>query len=121
MNTQIQELILKHCITLKNECKALGVAVRRISGEGDFTFDDLEEALQLAHRIKGSSGTIGYADISVAAEKLEFFLRDVAANEINLDAVGQDKTQAFFTEMEALVDMMTPEQSTLYNRTFTAG
>lgn len=121
MNTQIQEVILKHCLTLKNECKALGVVVRRISGEGNIVLDDLAEALQLAHRIKGSSGTIGYADISIAAEKLEFFLRDVAANKINLDTAGQDNILAFFAEMEILVDMMTPEQSTLYNRSFKAG
>lgn len=85
-------------------------------GGGDWQ-QALTGALELAHKIKGSSGTIGYAAISKVAEALEFHLRDLDAEDVYPGDAALQTADSLFAELNALLSDMKPEQSSLFNRT----
>ncbi|MEM8836701.1 MAG: Hpt domain-containing protein [Pseudomonadota bacterium] len=85
-------------------------------GGGDWQ-QALTDALELAHKIKGSSGTIGYTMISKVAEALEFHLRDLDEEDAYPEEAARERANSLFSELNALLSDMKPEQSSLFNRT----
>ena len=112
MNEEMIALIRKHCATLRAEF-----------AEADAHFRSLEVGAQpqqinmltaQAHKIKGSSGTLGFGEISRRAELYEHTLRSAESRSLG------EATMASLRHMHAqlgnIIASIAPEQSTLYQR-----
>ncbi len=70
---------------------------------------DLTELWAMTHKFKGSSGTIGFADLRAVAEKLHLRIKAAANEGEKLD----EESRRLSEEMRALIDDLRPEQSAL--------
>lgn len=111
MQDEIRALLKRHCTTLNHEFDELCAALPPVPSPRA----DLSQAIAVTHKIKGSSGSIGFADISASAAQLEQALKQAALTGRELGAVAMKN----LAELEALVRGATPEMSRLYNADFT--
>lgn len=75
---KLNQLLEKHCVTIKNNVELLGAYLKR-AREDDDPLQALNDAAALAHQLKGSSGTAGFHDICVAATALNGHLSELTA------------------------------------------
>ena len=115
MQEQLRELITKHCTTLANELAAMDACFKNISQPGAECIDAVKEGIEHAHKIKGSSGSIGFPEISAAAASLEFCFRDIAASNAAVSPAQQEKLVGCYGDLARLIGSVKPQQSTLYN------
>ncbi|NVK33633.1 MAG: Hpt domain-containing protein [Rhodobacteraceae bacterium] len=115
MKNQIQNLIIKHCSTIAREAEAIRLCLDCFDQDVTSATDMLENAIQHAHKIKGSSGSLGFPDISAAAACLERQFRIVHLSEEEMGLSERIQIQAYYAILEQLVSNATPEASTLYD------
>ncbi len=115
MEEQLRELIIKHCKTLEVELEAIRQCVKRLDDHAIPAIDTIKEGIEVTHKIKGSSGSIGFADISAASEILEHYFRSFPENIKTLDDKARQKLAHHFQTLEQLVTTITPENSSLFN------
>ncbi len=134
MREQLRALITRHCTTLAHEYEALTAclvrldAVEREVDGSDGSSSDLRvlmavrEGFELAHKIKGSSGSLGFAAISAAAGELENHLKAVERATVSVtdEEVGK-AIKAALGALGELIRDVAPEQSALYNVNFPEG
>lgn len=111
MRDEIINLVERHCETMRQEAADIAAL---IGNETCPSGDSHTKALAIAHKLKGSSGTIGFTEISHTAQTLEDALRDVVAGEPTpkgLAAViaANDALQQIIAETDV-------QDSTLYQR-----
>lgn len=71
MNTELQELVTRHCDTLRADAgRLVDEVIRR--GSARIAARDL---VRMAHTLKGSSGTFGFSALSDAARSIEAALK----------------------------------------------
>ncbi|MGP1396931.1 MAG: Hpt domain-containing protein [Inquilinaceae bacterium] len=121
MQDQVRALIERHCSTLKDEAAAVTAALSGWGATHAITPADLLDAVNHAHKIKGSSGSIGFGDVSAAAAALEQFLRDLNTQSAAPSAEDRAKANALNTRLQVLARDVKAEQSTLYHRRFPKG
>ncbi|WGH78439.1 Hpt domain-containing protein [Jannaschia ovalis] len=112
MNRQIIELVERHCDTLRVEFAAVEDAFAEL-GRGAET-GALDRLVAATHKIKGSSGTLGFAEISARAARYEHALRDAVA----AAPFGSDPHafRALHDGLARAVAEIHPAQSTLHAR-----
>ena len=111
---QMRILIETHCSTLRDEAAMVQDC---LDGLGDMSDDPrliVAEGVGYAHHIKGSSGTIGFGDISEIAKSLEHHLR--AMDQLDKPPTLEDIEVAreLSKKLSDAVATLKPEQSTLY-------
>ena len=109
MDDAVKRLVQRHCATLKDEARSVGDALDS-AALGSWS-DHAEAAFRAAHTLKGSSGTLGFDEISAAALRLESALRPLRERAPAPDEAAR-VSAARGTLME-LVERITPEQSRL--------
>lgn len=117
MQEELRALIERHCATLRAEAAAVRDCLSRLGDPAADTSSVIAEGVNLAHKIKGSSGSIGFKEISVAAETLEHYLREL--DQSGSAPVGSqvDKVVVLAADLDARVGVIRPEHSMLYNTT----
>ena len=115
MQEQLRELITKHCATLEVELEAVRLCVKRLENHAVPAGQTIQEGIEVTHKIKGSSGSIGFADISAASETLEHYFRSLPENIETLDDEACQKLAVHFQTLEQLVTTIKPENSSLFN------
>jgi HPt (histidine-containing phosphotransfer) domain-containing protein len=109
MREKLNLLLVKHCASIKNTVGLLGQHLREI-GQGDVrSAQGLEDAVALAHQLKGSSGTAGFQDICTAATVLYNHLK---AGNGRLPEMQQ--TMALYERLDAATGAADPTTSSLY-------
>jgi len=121
MLEQLRALIERHCTTLSVELEAVRTCLERLDEPDIAASEVIAEAIGLAHKIKGSSGSIGYPEISAAAALLEHYLRSLESLGEELGPVQRRQISAHFDGLERLIARISPEASTLYNAQFPQG
>lgn len=115
MNVQAEMriLITRHCETLRLEAEAVRVALERLNVPG--ATGVLESSVQAAHKIKGSSGTIGFLEVSEIAADLEMALRSFAASGQSPRGPALEGLRRHCGELVRAVSILQPEDSRLYD------
>ncbi|MDF1776252.1 MAG: Hpt domain-containing protein [Rhizobiaceae bacterium] len=112
---QLRALIKHHCVTLITEADAIGTHIRQLEDASIDGSEAISNAIAMAHKIKGSSGSIGFAAISSAAGSLESYLSALASTGMDPTAAQINTVAGLFDELNTLVRTVSPESSTLYN------
>jgi len=112
---QLRALLTKHCRTI-NELveKIAGLSAQLSDASGNPT-TLVAEIREIAHQVKGSSGSIGFPDISVAAAELDSQLRHLIEAGNHLDSSDWQTSLFLISELQRLAKDATPERSSLYN------
>ena len=112
MREKVLELVERHCATLRFEADALSDAFRRVETSRDP--QALTALIAAAHKLKGSSGSIGFKQISDQAQIIEHLAKDSEKRQLSSPEMDQwHKGQA---ELQSLIAKITPHQSSLYTR-----
>ena len=116
MQEQLRALIRRHCATLADELEAVRGCLSRIDGGDEARARAVAEGIALTHKIKGSSGSIGFQEISASSAKLELCLRSLIADDHRLEPTRRHELDVCFQEFERLIASVTPECSSLYEQ-----
>lgn len=114
MQDKLNQLIEKHCETVKRSAEALGAILMRVEDGSMPPRAGIEEAEALAHQLKGSSGTIGFHQISRAAAALDDHLKTLCAAQDTVIIAGMGKAAALFVELAHAANTARPRSSALY-------
>jgi HPt (histidine-containing phosphotransfer) domain-containing protein len=108
----IRALIEKHCATLRGEASDITSALSHWSDAPDLA---CARAIKATHKIKGSSGTIGFHDVSMIAEQLEYAFRALEDEE---EALLTREIYDLTHSLTETVSGLDPAQSSLYHKSF---
>ena len=112
---QLKAILERHCASLAGEMKATSTKFAE-SVLVPARFGDLaREVAEMVHRINGSSGSLGFHSLSLAASKFE----DALNKSILLGTAPDDadirRLHGLFTEMQKIAGQTKPQESKLYN------
>lgn len=110
MRNELIILLEKHCGTVRAEAAEIDICFDAFTPEPDE--ETLKRTIFLVHKIKGSSGALGFPDLSGAAHALEYALRNLHLQE-NLAGPLSD-IHALSDTLQNRVLEMTPETSSLH-------
>lgn len=120
MIEQLRALIARHCETLTNELSEIEASLNKLEHGDAPVLDVLREGIEKSHKVKGSSGTIGFAEISDLAAELEAFLRLQAGKSGAMTSADHVQINAKFQRLSQAIEQVSPEQSSLFNSQFPA-
>ncbi len=112
MRERILELVTRHCATLRQEGADIDAFLRAAGPAPDG--DARAGIVATAHKLKGSSGSIGFMRVSALAGDIESLLRD--AGDRPLGHPVSQRLAVLHTELQSNIDAISPEQSTLLAR-----
>lgn len=110
LEDEIRAVVARHCETLLRDLEEVAESIARLYKERSDA--SVDAAIRISHRIKGSSGSIGFPAVSQAAAALEEALR-AAASCPSLLTSEEAVIAMRFHELKRLVVVMAPENSTL--------
>jgi chemotaxis protein histidine kinase CheA len=121
MQDQLRALVTKHCETLTVELLEIKTCLDGLGQSDAADADAIAKGFAHAHKVKGSSGTLGFAEISAAAETLEHCLRDLDRNGAAIGPSERELIFGHYDHLARLISTISPEQSSLFNAQFPAG
>jgi len=110
--TPLQALIHKHCDTLQREMSDVIAAFDAWENDSGNAQILTQTAISAVHKIKGSSGTIGFSDISERAQGVETKLK---MYDPKISLVLADEILVDYCALRALIEEISPQKSTLYD------
>ena len=119
MQAEVRQLLVTHCATLRREIEEVGTILRGLD-QGAGTAQEsplLAAAIARVHKIKGSSGSIGFMKVSAAARDLETALRAAARNRSPATAARGDVARNH-AALADLIATVRPEDSRLFAADF---
>ena len=108
----LQALIHKHCDTLQREMSDVVAAFEAWEREPSNAQFSRDAARSAVHKIKGSSGTIGFSDISETAQKIETRLKLSDPDDL---LAMRDELLDEYSSLRTLIAQISPQQSSLYH------
>ena len=116
--SEVRDLISGYYPTMNDEIVELGVILDRVDASPNNWATTLHDATEAVHKIKGSTGMIGFSQVSSAARSLEMKLRELAASP-SLDADVWGEVSELFLSLKSMAASVRPEDSDLFNTDFT--
>jgi HPt (histidine-containing phosphotransfer) domain-containing protein len=116
MQGQLNLIIEKHCVSIKQTVSSLGKMLGAIQRQATANQQTaITDAEALAHQLKGGSGTLGFREISQAATMLDDNLKALCKENQQdiLDGIGQ--AIELFSALDRAAREATPRCSTLYH------
>ena len=113
MQEKLNQLLEKHCVTIKNNVELLGAYLKRAREEDDL-LQALNDAAALAHQLKGSSGTAGFHDICVAATALNGHLSELTARGEAHSHQDLQRVIELYDKLSSVSQAAHPQSSALY-------
>ncbi|HKJ60844.1 MAG TPA: Hpt domain-containing protein [Hyphomicrobiales bacterium] len=117
MQNELRVLIERHCTTIRQYTDLIGGYLEEGLCDFPASYRALIEAEKIAHQLKGSSGSIGFADVSAAATRLDEQLKILCGEENHLSQHEREKTAGLFQVLAEVSRTLTPNQSSLLHRT----
>jgi len=114
MQEQLNRVIEKHCVTLKEHVETLGGMLAGVARNAVDPLSAVREAEALAHQLKGSSGTAGFHEISRATTALDDYLKGLCHSSREAITASVDEAQELYQSLERAARDATPRTSTLY-------
>lgn len=117
MQEKLRALIKRHCVWLHDTMPALRHNLSPLISQGDANNDAVRAAKVISHQIKGSSGSVGFREISDAATLLDGHIGQLMQAEITASSQDRQHLDSLCTDLQNIVSLVTPETSALYNFT----
>ena len=115
MQDQLRALISRHCAWLTGQISDIAAALGALEAGSGAPRDVLRQAIELTHQISGTSGSMGFAEVSEAASDLEYHLLDVETRGLAIDASEIARILALFVALETVSSGLRAERSSLYD------
>ncbi len=115
MQDQLRALIDKHCDWLERQIALIADSLEALTEGKNNRREIINEAREQTHQITGTSGTMGFKQVSLAAQALENCLEATGQNSDGLDPQQFMQINTLFHTLSALAAEVSPEKSTLYN------
>jgi HPt (histidine-containing phosphotransfer) domain-containing protein len=114
MRDKLREIITRHCRTLRDQAMEIEACLKPADGEpiGRVV---LERTIGIVHQMKGSAGTIGFADLSAAALSLETELGTLADTGTAPSPEQYERMAVSLDRLRFLAERLAPQESQLYN------
>lgn len=115
MQDQLRALITRHCTTIRDYVDHVGDNLAFLAAQEEDADASFHRALELAHQIKGTSGSIGFHELSRLAALFSEYLRTLYPVH-GAEAVAQTgEVMKLFSEMSRLAHTLRPQDSSLYD------
>lgn len=108
---QLQSLIARHCETIAGEVETAARSVAALLAGG--APDALRTAIEAAHKIVGSSGSIGFPEVSAAARELEVALKTLDPQTVSPGRADATRIATLLSQLATVAKAMAPERSSL--------
>lgn len=111
---QLRDLLKRHCTSLLDQIETLD---QLISQNGDTSVQSsapIAKAQNITHQMKGTSGSMGFLEVSSAASMLDDELKLLAKQ----DRISQPQLQFskdLLVRLRKIASQATPQKSTLYD------
>lgn len=110
----LKKLVEKHCRTLNDEVSDVSRCLEQLQPDA-LNEDETAALLQsIVHRMKGSSGTLGFMEISAAAKSLEQGVMALRSSDTTVTAPDILRLRSMGTTLQGLIRAVRPEDSTIY-------
>jgi HPt (histidine-containing phosphotransfer) domain-containing protein len=106
---ELQMLIERHCQTIAGEVAAVSDSLAVLWASG--SAEAIRSSIEHAHKIVGSSGSIGFPEVSAAAAALEKALK--ALPQDDMTPGRRAPITALLEQLKVSAAAMAPEKSTL--------
>jgi chemotaxis protein histidine kinase CheA len=107
--------LLKHCTTINSQVDTIQRSLHEVCGSRADQAESIKNALEIAHQIKGTSGSMGYSDVSAAATRLELCLKGLKTPGGRVSSVQLEAALVLLGALQQIARSTTPEMSPLYN------
>jgi len=110
---QMRDLLRRYCTKLFGQLEILDQLLSQSCGIDAPSQVPLTEAQNITHEMRGTSGSLGFSDISAAASALDNDLKLLATQ----DRVAQSQLQIskiLFARLRKIASQATPQKSALY-------
>ena len=114
MREKLNQLLEKHCVTIKNNVERIGEHLKQAQDGGAEPMAALKDAAALAHQLKGSSGTAGFHDICVAGTALYDHLNKLNAGDFIPVSQGVQQAMELYERLTRASHAASPQSSSLY-------
>lgn len=114
MQDKLTGLIEKHCVWLARTVSSIEAFLCTADGDDECRSLAVSEALSLTHQITGSSGSVGFGDVSAAAAVLEEHLKMLHLGALALTSSQMFRALALHSDLKRAAEAVRPETSTLY-------
>lgn len=116
---KLRSLIKVHCVTIKDSVSELEASLSGLYGQADRQSEFIiEEARGLTHQLKGSSGSIGFRDVSNAAAILDDYLKSISGMDRKLNDSELQRIFHMLGKLKRVTATISPEHSSLYHAQF---
>lgn len=112
---RLRALIDQHHKNLLREIESVRPVIQAIGGTKPADCHAVQQSIDITHKIAGSSGSMGFNEISEAAKKIETHLNSLAATDEDMPAADRDLLRQYFCDLEALIATVSPKDSDLYS------
>ena len=107
-------ILARHCASLTTEIPLIGTKFSQAMLAGDRYEELARETVELVHKVTGSSGSLGFRELSSAARDFEEALNESAKSDHAPDEPGIRELHRLFSQMQTLADQTKPEDSPLF-------
>jgi len=115
MQDRLRQLINRHCTWLHDTMPALRHNLLPLITQGQADCEAVRAAKVMSHQIKGSSGSVGFGEISAAATELDNHLSKLMQAGSPAGADERKLLENLCIKLANIVATVTPETSALYN------
>jgi chemotaxis protein histidine kinase CheA len=105
----------KHCTTINGQVDAIACSLHEVCCLRVDQAAPIKSALEIVHQIKGTSGSMGYSDVSAAAARLELCLKGLETPGGPVSSVQLEAALVLLGALQQMARSATPEMSPLYN------
>lgn len=115
MQDQLHALIASHCNWVRAQVSLIDEELSPVvAGQSTHWHQTVLTARELTHQITGTSGTMGFPAVSVAAEALEDRLTDLGKGHMAPDKATLDELATLFGQLQELANTTSLEGSHLF-------
>jgi len=111
---QLIQLLERHCASLTGEISLIGEKLAQAILTPKRYAELGQGAVEIVHKINGSSGSLGFRALSSAASKFEDALNESIQSVACPDEAEIRELHRLFSEIQKISEQTTPETSYLY-------
>ncbi len=116
---KLRSLIKVHCVTIKDSVSELEAGLASLHEPSDRQSEFIiEDARSLTHQLKGSSGSIGFGNVSNAAAILDDYLKTISGPDRRLNTSELQRIFHMLDTLRRETESISPERSSLYHAQF---
>lgn len=115
VRARLRDLLARHCIALARQTDELGRLLQQGLDPDCSTREPLLTARSITHQAKGTSGSVGFPDMTNAAAALDDLLQVLITQDGPIPPVDVEAARALFDRFGAEAAACVPERSTLYH------